>query len=345
MNMQSNVKADPAPSNGIYRFMGLEVEIILASVSENSPPVWTVRMRYPRIIHGEIMTHRVFNRNARSSRAVPIMTMLVELRSGTAGRTFVPTHWGKNQKGMQASSECNEPVIVPEICGHTAGQETDRESLWLWARDVMCDVAEAYHNAGYHKQVANRLTEPFSYIDTLITATDWANFFHLRNHPDAEPHFRDLARLTKQAMDGHVETGKMLYLEEQQWHLPYITEVDREWALHQHGNKGQALLRQISSARCARISYRPFDGKSASYDAEIERYQQLVGNAAVHASPLEHQCTPDSMGLFEVRKILENGGPDRIISRAYDWENKDKHGSLRGWIQNRKLVPNEAVLD
>lgn len=324
----------------VFSHNGMEAEVILASVSENSPPIYTIRTRYPRIIHGELMTHRVFNRNARSSRAVPVMTMLAELRSGTAGMTFVPTYWGKNQKGMQADQECDAPIIVPEICGHTAGQETDRESMWLWLRDAACDVAEAYADAGYHKQVVNRLTETYSYIDTLITATDWANFFWLRDDKDAEPHFRDLARLVKAAIDD----ATLEYLEPHQWHLPYITQEDVDWVEAKNEDDTNAALRKISAARCARISYKPFDG-DASYEKEIDRYKMLTGGGKIHASPLEHQACPDTMSMFELRRVSLEGGPDEIVSRQMDWDNKQFHGSLRGYVQNRKIIPGEAVFD
>lgn len=303
-------------------------KVVLASKADHAPPIYTMHLRYPRIIHGEIMTHRLFSRNARSSRAVPVKTMLEEIRTVP----FVPWHWGKNQKGMQAVEENSERVIVPDIAGHTAGEAVDREAAWLWARDAAADMAEAFMNAGYHKQVVNRLVEPFSWIDTLITSTDWKNFFHLRDHADAEPHFRDLAVLVKEAMTyaefQMVETGG--------WHLPYIdgedvydvakrpTDHTKTLMAKRNIDPGNVLAR-LSAARCARISYKPFDG-NGSIEAELDRYDMLVGNSAVHASPLEHQASPDHM-------IVENGS----------WSNPELHGNLNGWIQFRKLIPNEAV--
>jgi len=346
--MDHNVFTEPTRTeDGVWRFMGLEVEVILASMFKGGAPLFTIRMRYPRIIHGEVMTHRVFNRNARSSRAVPVMTMLAELRSGTLAGLFTPWHWGKNQSGMQASEENNTAVTMGDVRFNPGTQQLEfcegdhtREEAWSMAAWNACEEAEAFHNAGYHKQVVNRLIEPFSYIDVLVTATDWANFLHLRDHADAEPHLRDLARLIKLAMDD----ADVRVLEPGQWHLPYITGDDIDHAMDISDSRDifNEWLCKISSARCARISYKPFDG-NASYDKELERYEMLVGNGAVHATPLEHQATPDTKSWQETVRI--EGNVTTALKAGNDWDNPHLHGNLRGWIQNRKLVPNECVYD
>lgn len=189
----------------------MQVEVILASRGSNgAPPIYTIRLRYPRIIHGEIMTHRVFSRNARSSRAVPVRTMLDEVLK----TPFIPWHWGKNQKGMQAGESFDELTIQ------------SFKNVWQGASWQAITTAEALMSQGVHKQIPNRLLEPFSWIDTLITATDWKNFLHLRDHKDAEPHLQDLARLVKQAIDEATIWNR----DEGEWHLPYITNEDRRQA-------------------------------------------------------------------------------------------------------------------
>lgn len=299
----------------------MQVEVILASSGRNSAPtIYTIRMRYPRIIHGEIMTHRLFSRNARSSRAVPVRTMLLE----TTTIPFIPWHWGANQKGMQATQECDETVLIPDwddidFHGKPHLHPHEREQAWLSARDAAVVHATAFMDAGYHKQNVNRLLEPFSWIDTLITSTDWDNFLWLRDHKGAEPHLQDLARLVKAA----IEAAEIQELDAGQWHLPYITNADRREA---YNGPSQQIswnwLCRISAARCARISYAPFDG-DASYEKELERYESLVESDRVHASPTEHQAQVD-------RRI---GG---------DFEKWGLSGNLApGWIQARKLIPNE----
>lgn len=292
-------------NNLVYTHPGqpqMQVEVILASKTDTgAPSIYTIRMRYPRPIHGEIMTHRLFSRNARSSRAVPVKTMLDEVKN----IPYVPWHWGKNQKGMQASEDCNEPI----------GDNT-REEAWLWARDCAAITAAAFMEAGYHKQNPNRLLEPFSWMDTLITSTEWSNFLWLRQHHAAEPHLQDLANLVAQA----INEANLQFLSNYEWHLPYITEDDK---INYHTD----VLKKLSAARCARISYKPFNGDSST-KAEIDRYNLLVTDERVHASPLEHQATPDQY--------------DPDYPNTQTWANSELHGNFTGWIQARKMVPNEV---
>lgn len=295
-------------SNAIYSHPGqpqMQVEVILASAANACPHIYTIRMRYPRPIHGEIMTHRVFSRNARSSRAVPIHKMLEEVRK----TPYVPWHWGKNQKGMQAFEEHNEAIMITRdrYEDNPNYEPANRVEAWLAARDVAADVAESFMEAGYHKQNPNRLLEPFSWIDTLITATQWDNFLWLRQHHDAEPHLQDLANLVAKAIaDTDVQN-----LTVDDWHLPYITEQEID-------KFDYSTLLKISAARCARISYKPFNGNS-TIQAELDRYNLLVTDERIHASPLEHQAKPDSWG-----------------------SSTNLHGNFTRWIQHRKLTPNEV---
>lgn len=313
----------------------MQAEIILASQGPDQKPIYTIRLRYPRIIHSELLTHRVFSRNARSSRAVPVKTMLNEVRN----TPFVPWHWGKNQKGMQAEIECNEVVRVKSVAysnGSLSSYDSwplSRDAAWLAAAEKSAEVAEAFMKAGYHKQLANRLLEPFSWIDTLVTATEWDNFLWLRDHSDAEPHLQDLARLVKVA----IENAKVWDLEPGEWHLPYITSEDiQKTDFTDVPEAGYEWLCKISAARCARISYKPFDG-DASYERELERYNSLVTADRVHASPLEHQATPDDFTFGYEGQFGE--------TLTNVWSNPELHGNLDGYIQYRKTIPNEAKME
>lgn len=306
--------------------------IVLASRPTNgAKPLITLHGRYPRIIHGEIMTHRQFSRNARSSRAVPVKTMLNEVRT----KPFVPWHWGANQSGMQAGEDCNELLGDPSSDWEGIGlTQITREEGWLKARDFNAEMAEAYMNAGYHKQIPNRFLEPFSWMDTLISATNWANFLHLRDHKDAEPHFQDWARLVKEAMTWLNDNDAYEELDHGQWHLPYITKNDRDYACLDMGlGVGEAannVLRKISAARCARISYKPFDG-DGSIERELARYDQLISSDRLHASPTEHQATLD--------EGITNGD-------VVPWMNSRLAGNLDpGWIQFRKTLAGEYIED
>lgn len=306
----------------------MQVEVILASKPRclDIPPIYTIRLRYPRIIHGEIMTHRDFSRNARSSRAVPVKTMLNEV----CDIPFVPWHWGANQKGMQADRECKEILQISDwenigYHGNPAKVAYNRVDGWLKAASGAASIAEAFMDAGYHKQIVNRLLEPFSWIDTLVTSTKWSNFLWLRDHKDAEPHFQDLARMIAQA----IKEAPIQSLETQDWHLPYVTPQELQ-ALKEDDKKNQhpndsfiSIALKLSAARCARISYAPFDG-DPSIERELERYNSLVKSDRIHASPLEHQAKAD-WGFpndMDVPALCGNLSP--------------------GWIQYRKMVANEA---
>lgn len=304
------------------------VEVVLASRHAGAGrKVVTLHLRYPRIVHGEMMAHRTFNRNARSSRAVPIKTLLAEIRN----TPFIPWHWTGKKSGMQGVPNWQNKIVLKGAAAlHVdADEPVTNEAAWLWGRDFACDLAESFDGAEYHKQVANRLVEPWMWMDLLVTSTHWANFLHLRDHEDAEPHIRDLAILVGKAL----ELADYQILKPGEWHLPYVTDEDRQsFAFGASANLGlepDEALRRISAARCARISYKPFDG-NGSYEKELERFDLLVGNDAVHASPLEHQCSPD---------YVDNSG----LKPRY--LNPDKHGSLTGFIQFRKTVPNEAIHD
>ncbi|NKX37739.1 thymidylate synthase [Rhodobacteraceae bacterium R_SAG4] len=316
------------------------VEVVLASrCKQTGRKVYTLHLRYPRIIHGELMTHRVFNRNARSSRAVPIMTLLAEIRSSA----FIPWHWTGKQKGMQGVPNWQSKVLVQGAAALHVDADTpvDNVAAWLWGRDMMCDLAESFEKADYHKQVANRLVEPWMWMDLLVTSVHWANFLHLRDHPAAEPHIRDLAVLVGKAL----EAAECQDLDPGEWHLPYVFTPDWEEARSRFALEAEQIewLKQISAARCARISYAPFDG-DASYEREIERFELLVGDDAIHASPLEHQCTPDRHVTVETTYWEHDGTMIRDEARTGGLY-PNLHASLTGFIQFRKTVPNEAVHD
>lgn len=326
-------------------------KVILASKPTNgAPPIVTMHLRYPRIIHSELMTHRVFSRNARSSRAVPAHKMLLEVTTAP----FIPWHWGKNQPGMQAGEDWNALVDVFNF-GTNAENPDDYDGIevwsrykesvspeeaWLKARDAAVEVAEAFMKADYHKQIVNRLLEPFMFIDVLVTSTQWANFRHLRDHKDAEPHIKDLAILVGEALDN----AEYQTLEKDEWHLPYITLEDRFEVRERVGSAAGsneafwAMLLKLSTARCARISYTPFDG-DASYERELQRYGDLVGSEPLHASPAEHQAKQDVFDHFG--HMIEDGFSRDGIKT---WEHSELAGNLgAGWIQHRKILPNEYV--
>ena len=308
-----------------------EVQIVADSVSNESNRLITYQLRYWRAIHAEVMTHRVFSRNAGSSRARPSLAIIKQVFFDPWG----PIHWGKNEPGMQANTELQGIV------------RSAARNLWCLAAKAVACIAYLMLKLKVHKQIVNRILEPFTYIEVLVTATDYANWFYLRDHADAQPEIKDLAEqmlIVKQN-----STPRFLFPSE--WHLPYITGDDRAEAVKylKHYNEVVtcdeilALLKKMSTARCARISYSLFDGTKASLAKDLALYKKLIESAPLHASPTEHQATPDTMTIQYVYRIHPEMGNRELINQGWAYDNPHLHGNLKGWVQYRKTLANEFI--
>ena len=236
-------------------------EILAHSVSPVGDEIVTFKLRYWRAIHGEFMTHRVFGRNASSSRAIPVKRMLAQVWSDPAG----PIHWGCNRPGMQADRELS------------GWRQRAAKTLWRMAGKAACVFAWGFCKIGLHKQVANRILEPWQYITVVVTATEWDNFFALRCHPDAQPEIQELAESMRAALAA--STPRQIGWGG--WHLPFVADET---------DTGRAIKRSV--ARCARTSYDSFDGQPSPYSRDSLLYDMLMCAEPRHASPAEHQATP-----------------------------------------------------
>jgi len=277
----------------------ISAKVICDSKSRQGVRITTMELEYPRIIHSEFMTHRVFSRNAASSRAIPVAKMLERVRLNPA----MPVSWGKNQAGMQAGEEHNALVSIPQI----SDERIDKEQAWWSAAQDASAYSEAFSTAGYHKQVANRLTEPFQWMRTLVTSTEWDNFFELRDHPDADPTFQALAAAMREAMKGSAPV-------EREYHLPYITE--EEFSLYK-----TPVLFKASANRCKRVSYFTFEGGSVSIAREAADFDDMVSSKPLHASPLEHPAAAvdadrysgNFRGWYQFRHAWAGSSPYRKV--------------------------------
>jgi hypothetical protein len=273
--------------------MACEVKIIEDSLNPyNGIRLTTVQLRYWRGIHAEFMTHRVFSRNASSSRAIPVSTFLKQVWNDPA----TPVHWGANQQGMKARIE---------LIGF---KKRFAQFMWKTTGKIVCCLVWLTNKVSSpHKQVFNRLLEPWQYISVIVTSTEWDNFFELRNHPDAQPEIQELAREMKNAMDKSNPVERI-------YHLPYITDSDRI-ALGYDNTTGR--LMQISTARCARVSYFTHDKQIPSIEKDLKLFNDLVGSVPLHASPTEHQATAlnskefnkNFRGWSQFRNIIETNMP------------------------------------
>lgn len=293
----------------------IKATIIADSISPKGVRLTTFEMEYPRFIHSEVMTHRMLSKNAASSRAIPIERMLETIKVAPA----MPIYWGKNQSGMQAKEE----LIGIE-------RETAAEG-WLMAMHDACYHSDFLAKGGLHKQIANRVTEPFQTMKTIISGTEWANFFWLRDHPDAQPEFQRLAQSAKAAM----YISKPNLLKPGEWHLPYINNARDADGIVVYSNNNQELnLRDaqiISASCCAQVSYRRLDDTLEKAKMIFDR---LIHTEPVHASPIEHQATPipDLIGFEVWPKGVTHQRRDKSL-----WS-----GNLREWVQFRQTFSNHT---
>ena len=245
--------------------------------------ITTLHVWYPRFILAQLNTHGLLARSTRSSRAVPSRLLLEEVRDNPV----MPYVFGSNKKGMQAGAE------VADL--------SDAQAAWGLGAQEACITASSLASLGVAKEVANRPLEPFLHAHTLVTATEWANFFALRLHHDAQPEFQALAAVMRAALDASVPV-------ERTEHLPY---AEGPWSPRSAG---------VSGARCARISYRPFDGETSD-EADVERATKLW--EAGHRSPFDHPATAEPgphgrfVGWVSARMWLGDVGPvDRARGSA-----------------------------
>lgn len=273
--------------------------------------LWTFELTYPRYIHSEFMTHRMFSRNASSSRAIPVNKVIEQVDS----KPVVPTKVYMNKAGMAGDVEA--PIDVA----------TDFYNLWLDAARNAVETAKCMEKLGIHKQHINRILEPFQFIKVIVTATEWYNFFALRLAPDAQPEIRQLARVIYDEMDRYrnKEVGVLevsiprkdcpdifARMGADKVHtivsLPYITDED----IKKIGKDNYRQLMKISAARCARVSYNNHDGSNPDLEKDMKLYDRLYDGR--HLSPMEHACIQD---------------PDYR-----------KYANLNGWKSLRYLVEN-----
>lgn len=301
----------------------VSAKVIADSISPNGTRITTFELEYPRFIHSEFLTHRMFSRNSASSRAIPISKMMEQVKNDPA----MPMHWGVNQAGMQAKESI------------TGWKRNVAGMLWKSAAAAAVTSASTLEEFGLHKQIVNRLLEPFQRMKTVITSTEWNNYFHLRDHPDAQPEIEELAKAMKIAMDE--STPQKLEIGE--WHLPYVewnTDADGQYFLHEDITSLEEALK-VSASCCAQVSYRLLD---ESVEKAIKIYDQLVAGKPVHASPFEHQakvmvqpCVDNTYGMDLDSYYIDIGTTHMDMSGVF-WS-----GNFKGFIQHRQLIKDHVV--
>lgn len=233
------------------------VEIIADSINPEKNRITTFLLTYPRFIHSELLTHRTFSRNAASSRAIPIEKVIQQVLDEPAK----PVRWGKNGKGMQDHGEFTGQDIA------------HAQSVWRYAAMNAINSAKALNALGLHKQIVNRVLEPFVWMTTLITSTEWQNFFSLRVHEDAQPEFQHLAYLMLKAYLGNQPEHKRWG----EWHIPFGDRMPADL--------DEKTKFKVATARAARTSYLTMDGQ-IDVAKDVELHDRLAESG--HWSPFEH---------------------------------------------------------
>jgi thymidylate synthase ThyX len=280
-------------------------KIIADSISPQGHRLTTMEVVMHRFILAEMNTHRAFSRNSASSRAIPFdsKTSKNTIRYRVTNDEAFPVHWGKEQKGMQSGESFDEADIDKLV------------SIWRGTKKQALSHAVALYEMGLHKSLINRLLEPFMWHTAIITATEWDNFFWQRCHPDAQPEMKAVADEMQRAY--YTSTpNKLTY---GAWHLPYF-EFDHDLGpLYEATGANRypdvvTAAKQVSTARCARVSYLTQDGKR-DIQEDLNLFERLKGSG--HWSPFEHVATP----------MLYPPGT--------------MHSNFNGWKQFRKEFPQE----
>ena len=294
---------------------GIEAKVVQDSISPDNKRILTFELTYMRYIHAEFLTHRMLSRNAASSRAIPVEKMHEFIRTSPA----TPVVWQKNQPGMQSSID----LVGEEL------EIAQRE--WRIATNLAVDSSQALLKAGLHKQWANRVTEPFQMMKVVVTATEWSNFFWLRNHADAQPEIHELARVMFDAMTESVPNP----IGFNEWHVPYVKRERRylNGDLIYLDNEGTPITaedaRIVSASCCAQVSFRKSDD---SLEKARSIYARLVESSPVHASPVEHQAMPIESPNQPLSKWFQKG------VTHFDKKHDAWSGNFKGWVQFRQLI-------
>lgn len=289
-------------------------KVICHSRAPNGEELITLEIEMHRFVLPEFNTHRVCSRNFQSSRAVPTQKLLDQIKSVPA----MPVFWGANQSGMIADNEL--PEDIRQLC----------ENIWKEAAQSAARYATQLHNLNCHKQIVNRLLEPFMWTKGVVTATREAyeGFFLLRSHYAAQPEIKALSDAMKASIEGSTPND----LSYGGYHLPY---VDNDLILNIHGKRRNiSNLVKVSTSCNAQVSYRVLDD---SLEKAVKIYEMLnlpkngvYPEDPPHFSPTEHVAKvvkdyeyEEFMGgnfatgtFWQYRKSLESGTEELFLEVA-----------------------------
>ena len=278
-------------------------KVVADSIGPSGCRITTLEVTYPLAVHWDFLRHQSFSmyeqvHSVASNRAIPTNTYLRRIIEDPAE----PLWWGKNQPGMVAREEM------------TGWRLIFGKRIHAFVRFVCVVGAWAMTKLGFHKEVANWNAMPHAWVTQIVTATEWENFDALRIHPAARAEMRKIATMMRDARNA--STAQELGVGG--WHLPYVSndEIVKAYMIHDDGDDADALLRNVSAARCARVSIVK-QGERQGMTVEFSKASKLQSDG--HMSPFDHPA----MALAT---------PERVAN-------------LRGFKSARKFIPNEDNFD
>ena len=331
--------------------MSYKCEILADSISNLGHRLTTFKVTYPRIIHSEMCRHRILSRNTASSRAIPFEKMVKDVQENP----FVPLAWQKNHRGMQGSEYLQVEDGIYGVREH-----------WLEARNRAVELATSLHNSNVTKQLVNRLLEPFVWTTELVSGTEWDGFFELRcpkyyaegtnkhykswkdlvtDFPECENYSElDKLKVNESQAEIHIQKiAEMMWdtmnestpepLSDGMWHIPFMARMDSSQFISKTGKDVTEEMLKISTARCARISYKTLgDNPKIDYEADIKLHDRLLESK--HLSCFEH-CAK-AMSEEEYQNFRKGYTTASFRGKTIGWAN-----NYRGFIQYRYLIENQ----
>lgn len=209
----------------------------------------------------------------------------------------MPLQWGRNRSGMSADDVLAEAEAARAL------------EVWLSARDDAVASARRLLDLHVHKQVLNRLLEPFLWHTVVVSATEWENFFELRCSQSAQPEIRAAAMAMREA----IAQSRPAPVERGAWHVPLLQNDERDLDADTQC--------RVSAARCARVSYLTHDG-TREITRDLELCDRLMRDR--HLSPFEHVATPapdasfhaNFRGWIQMRREIEADGRVTALAGA-----------------------------
>lgn len=280
-------------------------KVIADSISEEGYRLTTMEVVMHRYVLAEFNTHRVFSRNSASSRAIPSRLQRQNVQTDPA----IPIEFGTNQPGMQAGTALT-------------GTSVDRATYaWIKAMHAAVEASRCLDSdLNVHKQVANRVLEPWMWHTAIISSTEWEGFYNQRCSPLAQPEIKVVADAMKEAQ----LSSQPATIHADEWHLPYVQNDERDLPVEDQ--------KKLSAARCARVSYLTHDGVR-DHEKDFELYDRLVTASPPHFSPLEHVATPDPQNVA----MIYNQKYGHMVQSSI-------LGNFAGWRQLRHDISGERLL-